>query len=46
MPRNIATDLGVFDNYMTKETWKVSQKDTVVGYFQWGRKRSRTAACR
>jgi len=38
VPRNIATDLGVFDNYTTKETWKVSQKDTVVGYFQWGRK--------
>src|SRR5215213_6187013 len=38
VPRNIATDLGLFDNYTTKETWKVSQKDTVVGYFQWGRK--------
>ena len=37
-PRNIATDLGVFDNFVTKETWKVSQKDTVVGYYQWGRK--------
>src|SRR5437667_1194392 len=36
--RNIATDLGLFDNYTTKETWKVSQKDTLVGYFQWGRK--------
>ena len=34
----IATDLGVFDNFVTKETWKVSQKDTVVGYYQWGRK--------
>src|SRR5436309_2473795 len=36
--REIATDLGVFDNEITKETWKVSQKDTVVGYLQWGRK--------
>jgi carboxypeptidase family protein len=36
--RTIATDLGVFDNETTKETWKVSQKDTVIGYFQWGRK--------
>src|SRR5882762_1204386 len=36
--RVIATDLGVFDNETTKETWKVSQKDTVIGYFQWGRK--------
>ena len=38
VPRTIATDLGVFDNETTKETWKVSQKDTVIGYFQWGRK--------
>ncbi len=38
VPRAIATDLGVFDNYTTKETWKASQKDTIVGYFQWGRK--------
>jgi len=36
--RTIATDLGLFDNEITKETWKVSQKDTIVGYFQWGRK--------
>ncbi len=38
VPRTIATDLGLFDNEVTKETWKVSQKDTIVGYFQWGRK--------
>jgi hypothetical protein len=38
VPRTIATDLGLFDNEITKETWKVSQKDTIVGYFQWGRK--------
>ena len=38
VPRAIATDLGVFDNYTTKETIKVSKSDTVVGYFQWGRK--------
>jgi hypothetical protein len=38
VPRNIATDLGIFDNEVTKETWKVAQKDTIVGYFQWGRK--------
>src|SRR6266851_2159802 len=36
--RAIPTDLGLFDNETTKETWKVSQKDTIVGYFQWGRK--------
>ena len=38
VPRNIATDLGLFDNETTKETIKVSQKDTLIGYFQWGRK--------
>ena len=38
VPRNIATDLGLFDNYTTKETWKASEKDTLVYYMQWGRK--------
>jgi len=36
--RSVATDLGIFDNYTTKETWKASQKDTVIGYLQYGRK--------
>src|SRR5262249_14676773 len=36
--RAIATDLGLFDNETTKETWKVSQKDTLIGYIQYGRK--------
>ncbi|OLE81909.1 MAG: hypothetical protein AUF76_11725 [Acidobacteria bacterium 13_1_20CM_2_65_9] len=38
VPRDIATDLGVFDNYTTKETYKASAKDTVIGYIQYGRK--------
>jgi len=38
VPRDIATDLGLFDNYTTKETYKASQKDTLVYYMQWGRK--------
>ncbi|MFN8058614.1 MAG: TonB-dependent receptor [Vicinamibacterales bacterium] len=38
VPRNIATDLGLFDNYTTKETFKASSKDTLVGYIQFGRK--------
>jgi hypothetical protein len=37
--RNIATDLGLFDNFTTKETWKASDKDTVIGYYQWGNKK-------
>jgi hypothetical protein len=32
------SDLGVFDNYTGKVSTRVSQKDTVVGYYQWGRK--------
>jgi hypothetical protein len=38
VPRSVATDLGLFDNETTKETWKVSQQDTVIGYVQYGRK--------
>src|SRR5438093_3017737 len=38
VPRNIATDLGLFDNETTKETYKASGSDTIVGYIQFGRK--------
>ena len=34
----LATDLGLFDNFTTKETYKASVKDTILGYYQWGRK--------
>jgi outer membrane receptor protein involved in Fe transport len=34
----IATDLGKFWNYTTKETFKASDKDTFVGYLQRGLK--------
>ena len=33
-----ATDLGIFDNITGKGTWKATQKDTVIGYYQYGRK--------
>ncbi|HSL20647.1 MAG TPA: TonB-dependent receptor [Vicinamibacterales bacterium] len=36
--RDIATDLGIFDNYTAKGTWKISEKDTAIGYYAWGRK--------
>ncbi len=36
--REIATDLGLFDNYTAKGTWKFSEKDTAIGYYAWGRK--------
>jgi hypothetical protein len=35
---SVATDLGIFDNFTTKETWKPSSKDTLIGYYQWGNK--------
>jgi hypothetical protein len=36
--QNIATDLGLFKNYTTKESYKPSNKDTIVGYYQWAYK--------
>ena len=32
------SDLGIFDNYTGKATWKPGQNDTVIGYYQQGRK--------
>lgn len=32
------TDLGLFKNYTAKGTYRASQKDTIVGYYQWGQK--------
>ena len=37
VPREFS-DLGVFDNYTGKVSAKLSSKDTLVGYYQWGRK--------
>lgn len=36
--REIATDIGIFDNATVKATAKLTTKDTLVGYYQWGRK--------
>ena len=38
VPQDIATDLGIFNNFTTKESYKLSSKDTLIGYYQWGRK--------
>ncbi len=38
VPQNIATDLGLFKNYTTKESFKASTKDTLIGYYQWAYK--------
>ena len=35
---NLATDLGIFNNFTTKESYKASEKDTFIGYYQWGKK--------
>src|SRR6185436_19790950 len=36
--QNVATDLGIFDNYTAKVTAKGGQNNTFIGYFQQGRK--------
>jgi hypothetical protein len=36
--QDIATDLGVFDNFTGKSTWKMTANNTAIGYYQWGRK--------
>lgn len=36
--QDVATDLGVFDTYVGKATGKISRTDTLIGYYQWGRK--------
>jgi Carboxypeptidase regulatory-like domain/TonB dependent receptor len=38
VPRELGTDIGLFDNHTAKSTWKLSPTDTVIGYFQQGRK--------
>jgi Carboxypeptidase regulatory-like domain len=38
VPTSIATNLGVFHNFTTKETWKPSQNNTLIGYYQYGLK--------
>jgi outer membrane receptor protein involved in Fe transport len=35
---SLATDLGIFNNFTTKESYKPGSKDTFVGYYQWGKK--------
>ena len=32
------TDLGIFNNFTAKGTYRMSQKDTLIGYYQWGEK--------
>ncbi|MBI3402341.1 MAG: carboxypeptidase regulatory-like domain-containing protein [Acidobacteria bacterium] len=36
--KGTATDLGIFDNVTGKATMKATKKDTLIGYFQMGRK--------
>ena len=36
VPHSRATYQGYYNNFTTKETWKASQKDTVIGYYQLG----------
>ena len=38
VPQSLATDLGLFRNFTTKESFKASSKDTFIGYYQWAYK--------
>ena len=38
VPQSLGTDLGIFDNHTVKGTWRPSSSNTLVGYFQQGRK--------
>ncbi|HZT76273.1 MAG TPA: carboxypeptidase regulatory-like domain-containing protein [Vicinamibacterales bacterium] len=38
VPQNLATDLGVFNTVTTKETYKPTQKDTLIGFYEWSKK--------
>jgi len=38
VPRELGTDLGLFDNHTAKATWRPSPANTFVAYFQQGRK--------
>ncbi len=38
VPQNLSTSLGIFDDATTKETYKPSQADTLIGYYQWAKK--------
>jgi hypothetical protein len=38
VPREQGTDLGLFDNHTAKVTWRPLADNTVIGYYQQGRK--------
>jgi len=40
VPHNRATYQGYYNNYTTKETYKPSVKDTIIGYYQLGKLRT------
>jgi hypothetical protein len=40
VPHDRATYQGYYNNYTTKETYKASEKDTIIGYYQLGRLRT------
>jgi Carboxypeptidase regulatory-like domain/TonB dependent receptor len=40
VPHNRATYQGYYNNYTTKETYKPSSKDTIIGYYQLGKLRT------
>jgi hypothetical protein len=37
-PREVATDIGIFDMYSGKLNWQITEKDQFIGYSQWALK--------
>ena len=38
IPESLATNLAIFNDFTTKETYKASQKDTIIGFYNWNKK--------
>ncbi len=38
VPQNLATNLGIFNTFTTKETWKPTSKDTLIGFYEYDKK--------
>ncbi len=38
VPRDVATSLGIFNDSTTKMTFRATKKDTLIGYYQYGKK--------
>jgi Carboxypeptidase regulatory-like domain len=38
VPQSLSTNLGIFNTFTTKETFKMSSKDTLIGFYEYDKK--------